>query len=107
MVFHLNPAKVFMGDTGSLAIVAALAAVSILIRKEWIILLIGFIYMVETLSVILQVLYFKATGGKRIFKMAPLHHHFEESGWSERKVVTVFWVIALITGVIALWLISL
>ena len=105
LVFNLNPAKVFMGDTGSLAIGASLAAVSILLKQEWLILLIGFVYAVETGSVILQVLYFKATGGKRIFKMAPLHHHFEESGWSERKVVTVFWGIALITGIIALHLI--
>lgn len=104
LVFNLNPAKVFMGDTGSLAIGASLAAVSILLSQEWLILLVGFVYVVETLSVIIQVFYFKATGGKRIFKMAPLHHHFEESGWSERKVVTIFWIIALITGVIALQL---
>lgn len=107
LVFNLNPAKVFMGDTGSLAIGASLAAVSILLRQEWLILLVGFVYAIETLSVILQVLYFKATGGKRIFKMAPLHHHFEESGWSERKVVTLFWAIALITGITALHLIVL
>lgn len=105
LVFNLNPAKVFMGDTGSLAIGASLAAISILLRQEWLLLLVGFVYMVETTTVILQVLYFKATGGKRIFKMAPLHHHYEESGWSERKVVTVFWTVALITGIMALHLV--
>jgi len=105
LVFNLNPAKVFMGDTGSLAIGAALAAVSILLGQEWLILLIGFVYVIETLSVIMQVLYFKSTGGKRIFKMAPLHHHYEESGWSERRVVAVFWTVALITGALALYLV--
>lgn len=105
LVFNLNPAKVFMGDTGSLAIGASLAAVSILLGQEWLLLLIGFVYVIETVSVMLQVLYFKATGGKRIFKMAPLHHHFEESGWCERKVVALFWTIALLTGLLALKLI--
>lgn len=105
LVFNLYPAKVFMGDTGSLAIGASLAAISILLRQEWLILLVGFVYMIETASVMMQVLYFKATGGKRIFKMAPLHHHFEETGWSERRVVTVFWTVALITGLLALHLI--
>ena len=104
LVFNLNPAKVFMGDTGSLAIGASLAAVSILLNQEWLLLLVGFVYVIETLSVIMQVFYFKATGGKRIFKMAPLHHHYEESGWSERKVVLIFWLVALITGAIALYL---
>ena len=104
LVFNLNPAKVFMGDTGSLAIGGSLAAVSILLGKEWLLLLVGFVYVIETTSVILQVLYFKKTDGKRLFKMAPLHHHFELSGWSERKVVSVFWIISLLMGLLALYL---
>jgi len=102
LVFNLNPAKVFMGDTGSLGLGALMAAVVILLRAEWLLLVVGFIFLIETLSVILQVLYFKKTGGKRLFKMAPLHHHFELSGWGERKVVLVFWMITLILGIIAL-----
>lgn len=102
LVFNLNPAKVFMGDTGSLALGAALAAVSILLKQELLLALIGLVFVIETLSVMIQVTYFKKTGGKRIFKMAPLHHHFELSGWSEWKVVLVFWSIGLATGVLAL-----
>jgi len=102
LVFNLNPAKVFMGDTGSLGLGALMAAVVILLGHEWLLAVIGLIFVVETLSVILQVLYFKKTGGKRLFKMAPLHHHFELSGWGERKVVAVFWIITLILGVIAM-----
>ncbi|MCL1949291.1 MAG: phospho-N-acetylmuramoyl-pentapeptide-transferase [Turicibacter sp.] len=102
LVFNLNPAKVFMGDTGSLALGAALAAVSILLKQEILLVLVGLVFVLETLSVMLQVTYFKRTGGKRIFKMAPLHHHFELSGWSEWKVVLVFWGIGLATGVLSL-----
>jgi len=102
LVFNLNPAKVFMGDTGSLALGAALAAVSILVKQELLLVLIGLVFVIETLSVMIQVTYFKKTGGKRIFKMAPLHHHFELSGWSEWKVVLVFWSIGLATGVLGL-----
>jgi len=102
LVFNLNPAKVFMGDTGSLALGATLAAVSILVKQELLLVLIGLVFVIETLSVMLQVAYFKKTGGKRIFKMAPLHHHFELSGWSEWKVVLVFWGIGLATGILGL-----
>lgn len=102
LVFNLNPAKVFMGDTGSLGLGALMAAVVILLRAEWLLIVVGLIFVIETLSVILQVLYFKKTGGKRLFKMAPLHHHFELSGWGERKVVLVFWIITLILGIIAM-----
>jgi len=102
LVFNLNPAKVFMGDTGSLGLGALMAAVVILLGHEWLLVVVGFIFVIETLSVILQVLYFKKTGGKRLFKMAPLHHHFELSGWSERKVVFVFWLVTLVMGAIAL-----
>ena len=101
LVFNLNPAKVFMGDTGSLAIGAAIAAVSILLKQEFILLVIGLVYVIETLSVIMQVLYYKRTK-KRIFKMAPLHHHFELCGWSEWKVVIVLWVVGLVCGIIGL-----
>ena len=102
LVFNLNPAKVFMGDTGSLGLGALMAAVVILLQAEWLLIVIGFIFIIETVSVILQVLYFKKTGGKRLFKMAPLHHHFELSGWGERKVVLVFWIITLILGIVAM-----
>ena len=101
LVFNLNPAKVFMGDTGSLALGAAIAAVSILLKQELILIIIGLVYVIETLSVIIQVSYYKRTK-KRIFKMAPLHHHFELSGWSEWKVVTFLWLIGLVCGVIGL-----
>jgi len=104
LVFNLNPAKVFMGDTGSLGLGALMSAVVILLGHEWLLVVVGFIFVIETLSVILQVLYFKKTGGKRLFKMAPLHHHFELSGWSERKVVFVFWMVTLVMGMIALTL---
>ena len=102
LVFNLNPAKVFMGDTGSLGLGALMSAVVILLGHEWLLLVVGFIFVAETVSVILQVLYFKKTGGKRLFKMAPLHHHFELSGWGERKVVLVFWLITLVLGIIAM-----
>ena len=104
LVFNLNPAKVFMGDTGSLGLGALMAAIVILLGHEWLLIVVGFIYVIETVSVILQVLYFKKSGGKRLFKMAPLHHHFELSGWGERKVVFVFWMITLAMGVFALGL---
>ncbi|MED3660313.1 phospho-N-acetylmuramoyl-pentapeptide-transferase [Ureibacillus sp. FSL K6-8385] len=100
LIFNANPAKVFMGDTGSLALGGALGLVSIIVKEELLLLLVGLVFVVETLSVILQVISFK-TRGKRIFKMAPIHHHFELSGWSERKVVGVFWTMALLVAMIA------
>ncbi len=100
LLFNANPAKVFMGDTGSLALGGSLALVSILVKAELLLLLIGLVFVIETLSVILQVASFKLRG-KRIFKMSPIHHHFELSGWSERKVVGVFWSTALIVALIA------
>ena len=99
LVFNMKPAKVFMGDTGSLALGGVLAMLSILIKQEFLLLIIGIVYVVETLSVIIQVISFKTTG-KRVFKMSPIHHHFELSGWSEWKVVLVFWGIALLAAVI-------
>jgi len=100
LIFNANPAKVFMGDTGSLALGGALALVSILVKAELLLLVIGLVFVIETLSVILQVASFKLRG-KRIFKMSPIHHHFELSGWSERKVVGVFWSTALVVALIA------
>lgn len=104
LVFNLNPAKVFMGDTGSLGLGSLMAAVVILLGHEWLLLVVGFVFVIETISVILQVLYFKKTGGKRLFKMAPLHHHFELSGWGERKVVFVFWLATLFLGAFAIYI---
>jgi phospho-N-acetylmuramoyl-pentapeptide-transferase len=103
LLFNKNPAKVFMGDTGSLALGGALAMVSILVKHELLLLLVGIIFVIETLSVILQVISFKTTG-KRIFKMSPIHHHFELSGWNERKIVTVFWAIGFIAAMIVVCL---
>lgn len=99
LIFNKYPAKVFMGDTGSLALGGALAVVSILLKQEFLLLIIGLVFVLETLSVILQVGSFKLRK-KRIFKMSPIHHHFELSGWSEWKVVTVFWLVGLIAAVI-------
>lgn len=90
LLFNVYPAKVFMGDTGSLALGGFVAGVAYMTQMPLFIPIVGFIYMLETVSDILQVTYFKATHGKRIFKMAPIHHHFELSGWSETRVVTVF-----------------
>lgn len=101
--FNRKPAKIFMGDVGSLALGGLLAAVSILLHQEWTLLLIGFVYVVETASVIIQVASFKLTG-KRVFKMAPIHHHFEMCGWSEWKVDLVFWLVGLLTAGLALWI---
>jgi len=98
LVFNAHPAKVFMGDTGSLALGGAIATVSILAKQEVLLLLIGLVFVLETLSVMMQVTSFKLTG-KRIFKMSPLHHHFELVGWSEWKVVTVFWSVGLAVGI--------
>ncbi|WP_033543522.1 phospho-N-acetylmuramoyl-pentapeptide-transferase [Planococcus sp. CAU13] len=100
LIFNKYPAKVFMGDTGSLALGGALAMVSILLKQELLLLLIGLVFVIETASVILQVGSFKLRK-KRIFKMSPIHHHFELSGWSEWKVVTVFWLVGLIASAIA------
>lgn len=93
--FNAYPAKVFMGDTGSLAIGGAIATIAIMLEQPLLIVIVGAIYVIETLSVIIQVTSFKLTG-KRVFKMAPIHHHFEQCGWSEVKIVTVFSIITVI-----------
>ena len=99
LLFNKNPAKIFMGDTGSLALGGILAAISVVLHKEIAFLFIGLVYILETLSVIIQVAYFKKTG-KRIFKMSPLHHHFELSGYGEVKTVYIFVIIAMISSAI-------
>jgi phospho-N-acetylmuramoyl-pentapeptide-transferase len=99
LLFNSKPARVFMGDTGSLALGGALAMISILIKQEILLLLVGIVYVVETASVIIQVISFKLTG-KRVFKMSPIHHHFELSGWSEWKIVIVFWGVAALAAIV-------
>lgn len=99
--FNAHPAKVFMGDTGSLALGGAFAAVGILTHTEILLAVIGFIFVCEALSVIIQVISFKTTG-RRVFRMSPIHHHFELGGWSEWKVVFVFWGVGLLASVIGL-----
>lgn len=101
LFFNHKPAKIFMGDMGSLALGGALAAVSILVHHELSLLIIGIIFVIETASVILQVTSFKLTG-KRIFKMSPIHHHFEMCGWNEWKIDIVFWLVGLIAAGISL-----
>ena len=102
LVFNVYPASVFMGDTGSLALGGFVASTALLLKMPLYILIVGMIYLVEVLSVILQVGYFKITHGRRIFKMAPIHHHFEQSGWSETKVVAVFSIVTALFCLIAL-----
>lgn len=99
MVFNVHPAKVFMGDTGSLALGGAVGAIAIMMKMPLLLLIVGSIYVIETLSVIIQVVSFKLRR-KRVFRMAPIHHHFELSGWKETKVVYVFWTITLICCVL-------
>lgn len=95
LVFNMYPARVFMGDTGSLALGGVVCTASIAMKVPWLIFLVGAVYVLESLSVIIQVGSFKLRG-KRVFKMAPIHHHFELSGWKETKVVRVFWIITLV-----------
>jgi phospho-N-acetylmuramoyl-pentapeptide-transferase len=90
-----------MGDTGSLALGGAIGALAVLTKTELLLIILGGVFVIETLSVILQVLYYKATGGNRLFLMSPLHHHFELKGWSEQRVVFTFWTAAAIFAVLA------
>lgn len=103
LVFNAHPAKVFMGDTGSLALGGAIAGIAILAKLEIILVIIGGVFVIETLSVILQVISFKTTG-KRIFKMSPIHHHFELIGWSEWRVVTTFWAVGIVFASISIFI---
>lgn len=100
--FNTHPAKIFMGDVGSLGIGTALGLISILIKREILFSIIGIIFVIETLSVIIQISYFKYTKGKRIFLMSPIHHHFEQKGWSEPTIVTRFWIISIITSIFSI-----
>ncbi|MBE5852361.1 MAG: phospho-N-acetylmuramoyl-pentapeptide-transferase [Lachnospiraceae bacterium] len=99
LLFNVYPASVFMGDTGSLALGGFVAATAYMLQMPLFIAIVGFVYLMEVLSVMIQVSYFKLTGGKRIFKMAPIHHHFELCGWSETRVVAVF---AIVTAILCL-----
>ncbi|UOK59482.1 phospho-N-acetylmuramoyl-pentapeptide-transferase [Metabacillus hrfriensis] len=103
LVFNAHPAKVFMGDTGSLALGGAIVTVAILTKLEILLVLIGGVFVIETLSVIIQVISFKTTG-KRVFKMSPLHHHYELTGWSEWRVVVTFWTVGLVFAVLGIYI---
>lgn len=106
LLFNRHPAQVFMGDTGSLALGGAVAAMALLTHTELLLVIVGGIYVAEALSVIIQVTYFRFSGGKRIFRMAPLHHHFELGGWKEVKVVRVFTAVSCVLSILglSLWL---
>src|SRR6266542_1204661 len=98
--FNAHPAEIFMGDTGSLALGATLAIVAMMLGQVLLLLFIGLVFVAEALSVMLQVLFFKLTGGRRLFRMAPLHHHFEMMGWSETQVAQRFWLISMVSGLL-------
>ncbi|HET7597655.1 MAG TPA: phospho-N-acetylmuramoyl-pentapeptide-transferase [Burkholderiales bacterium] len=100
--FNAYPAEVFMGDVGALALGAALGTIAVIVRQEIVLLIMGGVFVAETLSVMIQVLYFKWSGGKRIFRMAPLHHHYELKGWKENQVVVRFWIITMMLVLVGL-----
>ncbi len=100
--YNSYPAQIFMGDVGSLSLGGMLGTIAVIVKHELLLILVGGIFVIEALSVIIQVSYFKYTGGKRFFKMAPLHHHFEELGWSEPKVIVRFWIVAVVLAMISL-----
>jgi len=100
--FNCHPAEIFMGDVGALSLGASLGCLAILIKQEFLLFTVAGVFILEALSVLLQVGYFKISGGKRIFRMAPLHHHFELSGWPEEKVVVRFWILAIIFALFSL-----
>ncbi|HET7559845.1 MAG TPA: phospho-N-acetylmuramoyl-pentapeptide-transferase [Limnochordia bacterium] len=101
--FNAHPAQVFMGDTGSLGLGAALGALAVFTQSELVLIIVGGLFVLEVLSVIVQVSYFRLTHGKRILKMSPLHHHFEQIGWAEPKIVIRFWLLALVFGIVGLY----
>ena len=103
LLFNAHPAKTFMGDTGSLFLGGAVAGLAFAFDMPLVLIFVGIVYIIETLSDILQVAYFKLTHGKRIFKMAPIHHHFEMCGWSEVKIVTVFTAVSILFCALALF----
>jgi phospho-N-acetylmuramoyl-pentapeptide-transferase len=98
--FNAHPAEVFMGDSGSLALGATLAIVAMMLGQVLLLIFIGFVFVAEALSVMLQVMFFKVSGGRRLFRMAPLHHHFEMMGWSETQVAQRFWLISMVSGLL-------
>jgi phospho-N-acetylmuramoyl-pentapeptide-transferase len=100
--YNAYPAEIFMGDVGSLSLGGSIACVAVMIKQELLLPFIGGIFVLEALSVMLQVAWFKSTGGKRIFRMAPLHHHFELEGWKESKIIARFWILALVFSLFAL-----
>ncbi|OGF62374.1 MAG: phospho-N-acetylmuramoyl-pentapeptide-transferase [Candidatus Fischerbacteria bacterium RBG_13_37_8] len=100
--YNCYPAQLFMGDVGSLTLGSSLGVVAVMVKQELLLILVGGIFVIEALSVIVQVIYFKTTGGKRIFLMSPLHHHFELKGWNESKVVVRFWILAIIFALMSL-----
>jgi phospho-N-acetylmuramoyl-pentapeptide-transferase len=100
--FNSYPASIFMGDVGSLSIGGALGMVALIVKQEILLAIVGGLFVMETVSVIMQVSYFKLTHGKRIFRMAPLHHHFELKGWSEPKIIVRFWIISFILAIVAI-----
>ncbi|CAJ1314280.1 phospho-N-acetylmuramoyl-pentapeptide-transferase [Paenibacillus sp. PK4536] len=104
LIFNMHPAKVFMGDMGSLGIGGAIGGIAIVTKSELLFLIIGAVFVIELLSVVIQVVSYKTRNGKRVFKMAPIHHHFELSGWSEWRVVTTFWAVSLVLAVIGIYL---
>ena len=101
LCFNLKKARVFMGDTGSLALGAVLGVIAVILKHEIVLAIAGIVFVLETVSVIIQVAYFKKTG-KRFFNIAPIHHHFEQLGWSELKVVYCFWGVTLLASLLAL-----
>ena len=102
LIFNAHPAKVFMGDTGSLALGGFVAAMALMLKMPIFLIFIAFIYLIEIISVILQVGYFKISGGKRIFRMSPIHHHYELGGWSENKVVLIFSAVTFVLSAVAI-----
>jgi len=100
--FNSYPAQIFMGDVGSLSLGAAIGTVAVITKQEILLALVGGLFVIETLSVIFQVGFFKMTNGRRIFRMAPLHHHFELKGWPEPKVIVRFWIIAIALALISM-----
>ena len=99
--FNASPAQLFMGDVGSLALGGALGTIAVLIHQEILLAVVGGVFVVETLSVVIQVASFKLTG-RRVFLMAPIHHHYEKLGWPEQKIVVRFWIVSIILGLVAL-----
>ena len=100
MFYNIHPAKIFMGNTGSMILGALIAIIFIILKIEFLLLVMGMVLVIETLSDIIQVLYFKLTKGKRVFKMAPLHHHFELCGYSEWQIDLIFWMFSLVMSLV-------